>query len=99
VTLLHAQMHAAEIGWPQLLNSIDVDYVTLHYDDVTTKLPQSVRRIADFVGVELPGADVPAAPALRRQADTATEQFVAEWRRETGGCPACEDEVRTHPSF
>jgi LPS sulfotransferase NodH len=95
VTLLHAQMHAAEIGWPHLLSSINVDYVTLHYDDVTIRLSQSVRRVADFVGVELPGADPPAVPALRRQADTATERFVSEWRRETGGCPACEDDTES----
>lgn len=85
-------MHAGEIGWPHLLNSINVDYVTLHYDDVTARLPQSVRRVADFVGVKLPDADMPAVPVLSRQADTATEQFVAEWRHETGGCPACEDD-------
>jgi trehalose 2-sulfotransferase len=91
VTLLHALMHAGEIGWPQLLNSINVDYVTLHYDDVAIRLSQSVQCVAEFVGVELPDADVPAVPVLSRQADTATEQFVAEWQHETGGCPACED--------
>jgi trehalose 2-sulfotransferase len=92
VTLLHALMHAGEIGWPQLLNSINVNYMTLRYGEVTTRLPQSVRRVADFVGVELPDTDVPAVPVLSRQADTATEQFVTEWQHETGGCPACEDD-------
>ena len=38
VTLLHALMHAGEIGWPQLLNSIDVNVLTLHYRDVTANL-------------------------------------------------------------
>jgi hypothetical protein len=84
-------MHAGEIGWPQLLNSINVDYLTLHYDDVTMRLPQSVHRVADFVGIKLSETDVPAVPALGRQADTATEQFIAEWWHETGGCPACVD--------
>jgi LPS sulfotransferase NodH len=91
VTLLHALMHAGEIGWPQLLNSINVDYLTLHYDDVTMRLPQSVHRVADFAGIKLPDADLPAVPTLSRQADIATEQFVTEWRHETGGCPACAD--------
>lgn len=90
VTLLHALMHAGEIGWPHLLNSVNVDYLTLHYHDVTTRLPHSVRLVADFVGIELPDSSVPAIPALSRQADTTTEQFVAEWRHETGGCSACE---------
>ena len=85
-------MHAGEVGWPHLLNSVNVDYVTLHYDDVTTRLPASVQRVADFVGVELPRAKVPAVPALSRQADAATEQFVEEWRYETGGCAPCEDD-------
>jgi LPS sulfotransferase NodH len=92
VTLLHALMHAGEIGWPHLLNSINVDYLILHYDDVTMRLPESVQRIADFVGIELPDANVPAIPALSRQADATTEQFVEEWRHETGGCAACEDD-------
>jgi LPS sulfotransferase NodH len=92
VTLLHASMHAGEIGWPHLLSSINVDYVTLHYDDVTMRLPESVRRVADFAGVDLSGIDVPAIPALSRQADATTEQFVEEWRRETGGCAACKDD-------
>jgi LPS sulfotransferase NodH len=92
VTLLHALMHAGEIGWPHLLNSINVDYLILHYDDVTMRLPESVQRIADFVGIELPDANVPAIPALIRQADATTEQFVEEWRHETGGCAACEDD-------
>lgn len=91
VTLLHARMHAGETGWPHLLNSINVDYLTLHYDDVTTGLPRSVRRVADFVGVGLADADVPVVPGLSQQADNATEQFVAQWRDETGGCPACAD--------
>jgi LPS sulfotransferase NodH len=90
VTQLHTLMHAGEIGWPHLLKSIDVDYLTLHYDDVATGLPRSVRRVAEFVEVELPDASVPATPALSRQADATTEQFVAEWRHETGGCSACE---------
>jgi hypothetical protein len=54
-------MHAGEIGWPQLLNSINVDYVTLHYDDVAMRLLQSVHRVADFVGIKLP----PPALVLR----------------------------------
>jgi LPS sulfotransferase NodH len=85
-------MHAGEIGWPHLLNSINVDYVTLHYDDVTMRLPESVQRVANFVGVGLPHANVRAIPALSRQADAATEQFVEDWRHETGGCAACEDD-------
>jgi hypothetical protein len=56
------------------------------------RLPESVQRIADFVGIELPDANVPAIPALSRQADATTEQFVEEWRHETGGCAACEDD-------
>jgi LPS sulfotransferase NodH len=92
VTLLHALMHAGEMGWPHLLNSINVDYMTLHYDDVTMRLPQSVRRVAEFVGVELPHANVPTTHALSRQADATTERFLEEWRRETGGCAACQDD-------
>jgi hypothetical protein len=32
-------MHAGEMGWPHQLNSINVDYMTLHCDDVTMRLP------------------------------------------------------------
>jgi LPS sulfotransferase NodH len=90
VTLLHALMHAGEIGWPHLLNSINVDYLTLHYHDIAMSLGESVRRVADFIGVGLPEAGMAATPALRRQADAATERFVQEWCRATGGCAACE---------
>lgn len=62
-------------------------------DDVTMRLPQSVHRVADFVGVKLPETDVPAVPTRGRQADAVTEQFIAEWRHETGGCPACVDDT------
>jgi hypothetical protein len=45
---LHALMHAGEIGWPRLLNGINVDYLTLRYHDTATRLGESVRRVADF---------------------------------------------------
>jgi hypothetical protein len=52
-----------------------------------------------FVGVELPHANVPTIPALSRQADATTEQFVEEWRHETGGCAACEDDSERNASM
>ena len=91
-------MHAGEIGWPHLLDSINVDYLTLRYRDVAMGLGESVRRVAGFVGVGLPGASTAATPALRRQADATTERFVGEWRRATGGCAACEDDSELEPS-
>jgi LPS sulfotransferase NodH len=92
VTLLHTLMHAGEIGWPHLLNSINVNYMTLHYHDIAISLRESLHRVGDFIGVEIPDSSMPATPGLRRQADAATERFIEEWWRATGGCASCEND-------
>lgn len=95
VTQLHALMHAGDIAWPNLLTSIDVEYLTLTYHDITSRLGEAVQRVANFVGVDVPHDSQAAAPRSRRQADTATERFNDQWTQTTGGCTACQNDRNT----
>jgi trehalose 2-sulfotransferase len=97
VTQLHALMHAGELGWPHLLQSIEVPYFTLTYPEIASDLVAGVRRVARFVGVGLPNTVDQIAPRLSRQADATTERFATEWARSTGGCPACLTDRATSP--
>lgn len=46
-------MHAADIAWPNLLDSAGIDYIPLTYRELASDLRECVQRIADFVGVPL----------------------------------------------
>lgn len=90
VTTLHADLHSAEIGWPHFLRIAGVPYLTVQYNAIVSDTKAVVRRIADFLGVELPEPFTPGPSVLRRQADEVTERFVDEWTNRTGGCSLCE---------
>lgn len=90
VTTLHADIHAAEIGWPHFLNSATIPYMTVHYDEIAQDLGGVAGQVAEFLGVDLPPRSGNISPTLRRQADQATERFIGQWTRVTGGCGICE---------
>ena len=87
VTTLHAEYHAAEVGWPHFLFSAGIPYMSLQYSEVARDVPAAVAAIAAFVGVDAPVA--PPVERLRRQGDAATLAFAAQWVAETGGCDEC----------
>jgi trehalose 2-sulfotransferase len=90
ITWLHAQLHAAEIGWPQFLRSADIPYLNVTYDEIASDTVGVVRHVAAFLEVNVPESALDHAPTLRRQADATTERFVEQWIRETGGCATCQ---------
>jgi trehalose 2-sulfotransferase len=88
VTMLHAQSHAADAAWPQLLRSADIPFITATYERIVNDLEGTVADVAELVGIR----DIPSIthPSLRRMGDEASERFLAEWTKATGGCVACD---------
>lgn len=86
LSVAHAEVHAADLGWSTILTASGIDPLVVSYDDIATDLAAVVRAIATQVGVAV--ANVPA-PRYERQADDATDHYVAEWTARTGGCSVC----------
>jgi LPS sulfotransferase NodH len=88
VSQLHAELHAAEMGWQSVIAASDLPGRELTYEAVVTDLTSAVRTVADLVDVELP-VDLAATTAYQRQADETTDSFEARWIDITGGCSRC----------
>jgi len=97
VSVAHADMHAADIGWQTLLATAPQPLLSLRYEEVTADLAGSVQRVADFVGVSVPPEVLGVPPFYRRQADAWSERVIDQWWKVTGGCPLCEED-RPDPS-
>ncbi len=89
VTTLHAEIHAAEIGWPHFLTSAGIPYLTVQYSEIVKDVGSVVGRIAQFLGVDVPKRTTTISPTLRRQADSVTQQLIDQWTHITGGCSKC----------
>lgn len=89
VSFFHAELHAADIAWPALMQASGIVPLEVSYEDVIGDLGGTVERIAAHAGVELPAGAAPSIPRYVRQADQATDRFRAEWARSVGGCAAC----------
>lgn len=89
VTALHAEYHAAEIGWPNFLQLARVPYMVVAYREISADVTGVVADVAKFLGVDL-STSLTTAPAPHvRQADAATTRFVQQWVTATGGCVQC----------
>lgn len=88
VSFFHAELHAAEIAWPNLFRAAGIEPLSITYTDVITDLGGTVERIAAHAGVTL-GAPAPSEPHYVQQADEATRRFRSEWIHATGGCDTC----------
>lgn len=88
VSELHADIHAAEIGWQSVLRASGKVVLDITYDDIAADLASVVGTVASFADVGLRSAfDV--VPTYVRQADDATDRFTKQWQVTTGGCSAC----------
>ena len=92
ISRLHAEMHAAEIGWPLLLKAAHINSKTIFYEDWIDDPLANVLAIANkHLGAQLE-PDIQIKVALpERQADEATDRIEAQWIDLTGGCPHCGD--------
>lgn len=88
VSYLHAETHAADVGWPPMMTAGGITPLVIGYDEVVADLAGSVARIAAFAEVAMPNATA-ITPQFTRQADEVTDAFKQEWIRITGGCEAC----------
>ncbi|HET6874020.1 MAG TPA: Stf0 family sulfotransferase [Acidimicrobiales bacterium] len=89
ISVAHAEMHAADIGWRNILASTPLPLLELSYESVTADISGAVRLIADFVDVTPPPETLRSPPYFRRQADATTESHLREWWDQTGGCDRC----------
>lgn len=92
ISRLHAEMHAAEIGWPLLLKAAHIKSTTIFYEDWVGDPVVGVLAIANkYLDARLP-PDMQIKVALpARQADEATDRIETQWLNLTGGCPYCGD--------
>jgi LPS sulfotransferase NodH len=65
-----------EAGWQDWFAAHAITPFEIVYEDMTHDLDATVREVAAFLGVALPGGLTPARPRLRRQADQHTERLV-----------------------
>jgi LPS sulfotransferase NodH len=94
ISRLHAEMHAAEIGWPLLLKAAHINSKTIFYEDWIEDPIAGVFAIANkHLAAQLePSMQIKVAlPA--RQADERTDQIETQWVDLTGGCPSCGDSI------
>jgi LPS sulfotransferase NodH len=68
-------LHTSE--WRYAMAHHGVTPLNLVYEETRADVPGTLRRIADFAGIDMTGAPVPETPPLRRQADDSS----AEWKR------------------
>jgi LPS sulfotransferase NodH len=85
---LHADIHAAEIGWRAVLEASRRPRLEITYEDIASDLVGVVDAIAEFAEVELP-AGVDLVHSYVQQADDSTDAFEDAWNAATGGCDAC----------
>ena len=75
---------------PHFLNGASIPYLTVRYGEIAQDLGVVVERVAEFLCVDLPTRGGNVSPTLRTQADQASERFIGERTRVTGGGPMCE---------
>jgi LPS sulfotransferase NodH len=88
ISELHADIHAADIGWQSVLRASTPPVLELAYDDIVADLSAAVSAIAEFVDVNA-RPDVDLVPTYVRQADDVTDRLEADWVKATGGCERC----------
>jgi trehalose 2-sulfotransferase len=72
-------------AWTTAIRASGRPAITLEYDAVCENLPATLRRIAAFIGIDLPDAALPATTATRPQAVTGrTDQWIARFARPRG---------------
>lgn len=89
VSELHADLHAADIGWATVLNASNRSVLELTYDEIAVDLDSALHAVARHAEVDL-APDLVATAAYARQADDATDAFERAWTAATGGCRECE---------
>jgi trehalose 2-sulfotransferase len=89
ISVAHADMHAADIGWQNFLATTSLPVLRLSYETMSSDLASAVRQVAEFVGVEPDAETLERPPYFRRQAGEVTGRHLAQWWRLTGGCDLC----------
>src|SRR5579875_3050696 len=79
---LRARFEADEAGWQRFFDEHRIEPLVVRYEaDLERDRAETIRSVLRFIGVE-PPADLVTEPALKRQADELTEEWVAAYHRE-----------------
>lgn len=90
ITLRHADLHAAAIGWPLFFKQAGLTVPTLYYEDWTKNPLGQVTALANqYLGIDLTGRIPDDFSMPTKQANSLTDEIEREWIRQTGGCPHC----------
>jgi len=69
-----------EQRWADFFARSGVVPLEVRYEDMVSSYEKSIRRVLDFLDVELPADTVLPPPRLKKQADEATERLAEEYR-------------------
>jgi LPS sulfotransferase NodH len=70
--------------WDRYFATIDVEPLTLYYEDLSRDRDAAVRTVLDYLGLAAPPDRRPPPPSFRRQADERTERWVARFHEIRG---------------
>ena len=90
ITRLHAELHAAAVGWPRFLTAAGIPHETVFYEDWSQQPRVEAARISRAVlHVDIDADDIPD-PQLMVQSTPLTDEAEAIWTARTGGCKECQ---------
>ena len=69
-------------SWRYTLAASGCRYMELNFNDVKSSMKTTVKRIADFAGIELDENSIPDAPVTKKQSKTLNDQWMKMFRSE-----------------
>jgi LPS sulfotransferase NodH len=81
------ELERAEAGWEPLFASLTTEPLTLWHEDVVERPEEAVRRVADFLEVEVDPAASVAVPKVKKQSDTDSRAWAQRYRSEVAPSP------------
>ena len=77
------RIERGEAGWERVFDRYEIIPYRLTYEELAAAPAQKAREVLEFVGVELPEDFQVQAPAIERQADELSDEWVARYRAES----------------
>jgi len=80
IRFLEEQVISHERRWSEFFARSGIVPLEIRYEDMVLAYEQTVRRVLDFIGVQLPPGTSLPPPRLKKQADEESERLVEEYR-------------------
>lgn len=79
------RIRAHEVAWARFFGAAGIEAMPLWYEDVVADPAVAVAAIADKLGVSLATPNPGRSGSVRRQGDAVNEEWLARYRRDSGG--------------